>query len=324
MVNTAAVLQAAEMMKKHGIRPVYDIWVCGTAGEEGKGNLAGMKQLYGYSQETGKANNALNIVANVSVDSTTPAAATINYVGSYRFEIRYRETPESKPSALQAMARAIEEIAKVKTAYDKNPKVDRTTYTVGVARCTPAGENGRSQECSLSVDMRSLDKKLLTETRAMIEPQFKAALDAENEAYGLKTGDKGALSMDVVWFGDRPAAKRENLNDPIIQAHWTATKLLGIDERKELSTDAQSLNDNVPAAIDIPTINVNVGTNAASRGGHTWYEWGIPGDADAESLRVYRLILTGLLAAGFNTSDGKTVEPLVGPEGPRTTEETYR
>lgn len=60
------------------------------------------------------------------------------------------------------------------------------------------------------------------------------------------------------------------------------------------------------------------------RGGHTWYEWGIPGDADAESLRIYRLILTGLLAAGFNTSDGKTVEPLVGPEGPRTTEEMYK
>jgi len=324
MVNTAAVLQAAQMMKKHGIRPVYDVWVCGTAGEEGKGNIAGMKQLYGYSQETGKANNALNIVANLSVDSTSPGSATINYVGSYRFEIKYRETADSKPSALQAMARAIEEIAKVKTAYDKNPKVDRTTYTVGVARCTPAGKNGRSQECSLSVDMRSLDKKLLTETRALIEPQFKAALDAENEAHGLKTGDKGALAMEVVWFGDRPAAKRENLTDPIIQAHWTATKLLGIDERKELSTDAQSLNDNVPAAIGIPTINVNVGTNAASRGGHTWYEWGIPGDADAESLRVYRLILTGLLAAGFNTSDGKTVEPLVGPEGPRTTEEMYK
>ena len=115
MVNTAAVLQAAQMMKKHGIRPVYDVWVCGTAGEEGKGNIAGMKQLYGYSQETGKANNALNIVANLSVDSTSPGSATINYVGSYRFEIKYRETADSKPSALQAMARAIEEIAKVKT-----------------------------------------------------------------------------------------------------------------------------------------------------------------------------------------------------------------
>lgn len=324
MVNTVAVLQAAQMMKKHGVRPVYDIWVCGTAGEEGKGNIAGMKQLYGYRQETGKANNALNFVANISVDSTSPASATLQYVGSYRFEIRYREEPESKPSALQAMARAIEGIAKVKTPFDADPKSERTTYTVGVARCTPAAADGRSKECSLSVDMRSLDKQLLSDTRAKIEPQFQMALDAENAAYGLKTGDKGALTMDLVWFGDRPAAKRQNWNDPLIQAQWATTKLLGIDERKELSTEAQSLNDNVPAAIGIPTININVGTTAGSGGGHTWYEWGVPGNAEAESLRVYRLILMGLLTAGFNTADGRTIEPVLAPIGPRTTEEIYR
>ena len=39
MINTVAVMQVAKLMKKHNIRPVYDIWVCGTTGEEGKGNL---------------------------------------------------------------------------------------------------------------------------------------------------------------------------------------------------------------------------------------------------------------------------------------------
>ena len=43
MINTVAVMQVAKLMKKHNIRPVYDIWVCGTTGEEGKGNLCGMK-----------------------------------------------------------------------------------------------------------------------------------------------------------------------------------------------------------------------------------------------------------------------------------------
>ena len=43
MINTVAVMQIAKLMKKHNIRPVYDIWVCGTTGEEGKGNLCGMK-----------------------------------------------------------------------------------------------------------------------------------------------------------------------------------------------------------------------------------------------------------------------------------------
>lgn len=39
MINTAAVMQAAYMLNKYKIKPVYDIWVCGTTGEEGKGNL---------------------------------------------------------------------------------------------------------------------------------------------------------------------------------------------------------------------------------------------------------------------------------------------
>ena len=91
MINTVSVLTAAKMMKKYGIKPVYDVWFCGTAGEEGKGNLCGMKQLYGYNQDTGKGNNALNFVANVAADSLTPGSSIVNYLGSYRFEITYSE-----------------------------------------------------------------------------------------------------------------------------------------------------------------------------------------------------------------------------------------
>ena len=61
---------------------MYDIWVCGTTGEEGKGNLCGMKQLYGYSQEAGKGNNALNFVASFSADTTRPKSGIVNYLGS--------------------------------------------------------------------------------------------------------------------------------------------------------------------------------------------------------------------------------------------------
>ena len=41
MPSTSNAFVLASAMKKHNIRPVYDIWICGTAGEEGKGNLAG-------------------------------------------------------------------------------------------------------------------------------------------------------------------------------------------------------------------------------------------------------------------------------------------
>lgn len=328
MINTVAVMQTALLMKKHIIRPVYDIWVCGTAGEEGQGNLAGMKQLYGYSQEVGKGNNALNFVANFGADSTWPGDATVNYLGSYRFEIRYNEPAgfklgDKRPSATMAMTRAISEIAKIKTAWDQDKKAERTTYTVGTTRCNEPAD-GRSTRCTLMVDMRSPTQGPLSAIRAQIEPQFKKALEAENARYGLKAGDKNAVTMDLVWFGDRPAYQRPHYNDIAMQALWQASETAGIDVVKELPIAAASLNDNVPAALGVPTVNVNLGTPAAGGGGHAWYEWGIPGNGVDEGKRLYRFLMMGLLASGYNTVDGKVVQPGAEPMGPRTTEEIFK
>ena len=329
MGNTTSVLTAAIMMKKYNIKPVYDIWVCGTAGEEGKGNLAGLKQLYGYNQDTGKGNNALNFVANFGADSTSPGSGTLNYLGSYRFEIKYTEPAGYKqggkeaPSALMAMTRSIAKIADVKTPYDLDKKAERTTYTVGVSRCDDAADGQRSRSCTLMVDMRSPTQGPLSAIRGQIEPTFKAALDEENAKYGLKTGDKGAVSMELVWFGDRPAYQRPHYNDIATQIYWQTAHTVGTDIIKQLPTRAASLNDNVPAAVGVPTVNINVHTPAAGGGGHAFNEWGIPGDAQAEGKRIFRMIMMGLTAAGYHTSDGKVVAPTAADQGNRTTEDMY-
>ena len=328
MINTVAVMQTAKLMKKHNIRPVYDIWVCGTTGEEGKGNLCGMKQLYGYSQEAGKGNNALNIVANFGADSTMPGDAIVNYIGSYRFEIKYTEPAgwkagEARPSAAMAMSRAIASISDLKTAWDLDKKAEKTTYTVGVASCDDPAKS-RSTNCTLMVDMRSPTQAPLSAIRARIEPEFKKAMDAENAKYGLKAGDKNAVSMELVWFGDRPAYQRPHYNDIAMQAYWQASKTADIDVVKAVPEEAASLNDNVPAAVGVPTVNVNLGTVAGGGGGHTWYEWGVPGNGVDEGKRLYRFLMMGLLASGYNMTDGKVLEPGVGPMGNRTTEEMFK
>lgn len=329
MINTTAVLQAAVLMKKYGVKPVYDIWVCGTTGEEGKGNLCGMKQLYGYSQEAGKGNNALNFVASFSPDTTQPKSGIVNYLGSYRFEMKYTEPADVKagaeaPSAAMAMNRAVAAIADLKTPYDDDRTAERTTYTVGLVKCSEAPAGGRSRECTLMVDMRSPTPGPLTDIRRKIEPQFEKALTAENTKYSLKNTDKNAVKMELVWFGDRPAYKRTDYDDVATVAWWQSSRAVGVDVTDKLNENAASLNDNVPAAVGVPTVNFNVGTNAGGGGGHAFWEWGIPGDGVAEGKRLTRMIVMGLMAAGFNTSDGKVVEPLVGPMGNRTTEERFK
>ena len=262
MINTTAVLQAAVLMKKYGVKPVYDIWVCGTTGEEGKGNLCGMKQLYGYSQEAGKGNNALNFVASFSADTTRPKSGIINYLGSYRFEMKYTESAGVKagakaPSAAMAMNRAVAAIADLKTPYDDDKTAERTTYTVGLVKCSEAPAGGRSRECTLMVDMRSPTPGPLTDIRRKIEPQFEKALTAENAKYGLKNTDKNAVKMELVWFGDRPAYKRTDYDDVATVAWWQSSRAVGIDVTDKLNENAASLNDNVPAAVGVPSVRTS-------------------------------------------------------------------
>ena len=130
--------------------------------------------------------------------------------------------------------------------------------------------------------------------------------------------------MDLVWFGDRPAYQRPNYQDVVTQIFWQSAQTIGIDKVKELTIDSGSLNDNVPAAVGVPTVNFNIHTIAASGGGHTFNEWGIPGDYVAEGKRIFRMVLMGLTAAGYHTSDGKVIAPTADPIGARTTEEMFK
>jgi len=179
MPSTSNAFVLAAAMKKHHITPVYDIWICGTAGEEGKGNLAGMKQLYGFDQKLGTGSNPLNFVANFGLEG----GGTVNFLGSYRFEMKFKAPlPRGGgkgPSAPEAMAAAIAKIADVKTASELREGAPRTTYTVGRASCEPPPAGGTVvPSCSLEVDMRSPRKEPLEEIRQTIEPMFQAGATA--------------------------------------------------------------------------------------------------------------------------------------------------
>lgn len=328
MGNTMTVFQIARMMKKYDIQPVYDVWICGTAGEEGKGNLAGMKQLYGYNQDTGKGNNALNFVADFGVDGS-PQGGTINFVGSYRFQIKYLAPAELLrkggvgPSPVDAAAMAAARIAALKTPWDDDHGQPKTTYTVGTMACEPPLANGVTPSCTMLVDMRSPLLESLNAIRARIEPLFDAGMAQENERFHAAAGSPQAVTLKREWFGDRPPHTNANPSDVAIQAAWQAAEVVGADKRSELSPGSGSLNNNVPAAIGVPTINLGMFSTAASGGVHTFYEWGVPGSADKESKSMYRVMMAALIAAGFHTSDGKVIAPNAEPMGARTTEDQY-
>lgn len=319
MPSTSNAFVLAAAMKKHKIRPVYDIWICGTAGEEGKGNLAGMKQLYGFDQKAGTGSNPLNIVANFGLEG----GGVVNFLGSYRFEMKFK-APSPRPdgpSAPEAMAAAIAMIADVKTPSELRPGAPRTTYTVGRASCEPPpAANMAVPSCSLEVDMRSPRKETLDEIRKTIEPMFQAGVTAENARHGRKDGGDEAISLELMWYGLRPAYNAESVDNVAIHAGLQSGIQLGVLKAPMVSDGSGSLNDNVPANTGIPTYQFSLASSAAGAGGHAFWEWGTRGDPAGEVARMHRVLTAALIVSGFHAADGTVVPPAVGPIGIRTRE----
>jgi acetylornithine deacetylase/succinyl-diaminopimelate desuccinylase-like protein len=319
MPSTSNAFVLAAAMKKHHITPVYDIWVCGTAGEEGKGNLAGVKQLYGFDQKAGTGSNPLNIVANFGLEG----GGTVNFVGSYRFEMKFKAPSPRRdgPSAPAAMAEAIARIADVKTPTDLRDGAPRTTYTVGRASCEPPPSPGMAvPSCSLEVDMRSTRKETLNDMRTTIEPMFQAGASAENARHGRKDGNDEGVSLELMWFGLRPAFVAESVDNVAVHAGLQSGIQLGAIKTPMVGTGSGSLNDNVPAHTGVPTYQFTLASSAAGAGGHAFWEWGTRGAPATEVARMHRVLTAALIVSGFHAADGTIVQPAIGPIGKRTRE----
>jgi acetylornithine deacetylase/succinyl-diaminopimelate desuccinylase-like protein len=317
MPSTSNAFVLAAAMKKHKIRPVYDIWICGTAGEEGKGNLAGMKQLYGFDQKAGTGSNPLNFVANFGLEG----GGTVNFIGSYRFEMKFK-APSPRvdgPSAPAAMAAAIAMIADVKTPSELRQGAPRTTYTVGRASCEPPpAANMGVPSCALEVDMRSTRKETLDEIRNTIEPMFQAGVSAENARHGRKDGSDEAISLELMWYGLRPAFVADSVDNAAVHAGLQSGIQLRAINSPMVGTGSGSLNDNVPANTGVPTYQFSLASSAAGAGGHAFWEWGTRGAPATEVARMHRVLTAALIVSGFHAADGTVVQPSIGPIGKRT------
>ncbi|THU00224.1 peptidase M20 [Lampropedia puyangensis] len=319
MSNTSSLFTLAQMFKKYKLQPVYDVWICGTSGEEGKGNLAGMKQLYGFEQDLGTGSNPLNFVANFGSEG----GGSVNFTGSYRFEMKFKAPaiPGGGPNAVEAMAATIAKIADVKTPSELRSDALKTTYTVGQSSCeAPLPGSDVVPSCTLLVDMRSERTDTLNEVRATIEPTFVAGMTAENNRWGQTDGTQQAVSIEQMWYGLRPAFVNGDTANVALQAGWQAARSADVDKAEKVPSGSTSLNDNVPANTGVPTYNWSLGSNAVVAGTHAFWEWGTKGDPAVETKRIQRALTAVLIASGYHLADGSVIEPAVSPIGARTRE----
>ncbi len=286
----AALLSVVRALNTTGIRTVGDLLFCGTVGEEGLGNLRGMKALF-------KARP--HIAASVSIDGTGPDHVVYLATGSRRYEVSYRGpgghsfAAFGTPSAIHAMGRAIARIADLQT-----PKSPRTTYTVGTVN-GGTSVNSIAADATMLIDMRSNSGDELSRLEARLLPLAQRGAAEENARWG---SEKIRVAIKLV--GDRPAGS-QLAEAAIVQAAWEATRLIG---RWPVLADGSSTNANLPISLGVPAITVGGGGREGEN--HSPGEWFDPTDAYLGPQKIFATLL------GLAGVEGVT-QPLLPPRGPK-------
>jgi acetylornithine deacetylase/succinyl-diaminopimelate desuccinylase-like protein len=285
----AEMLSVIRAFAAAAIRTVGDVIFCGTVGEEGLGDLRGMKAFFRDHQD---------IAASVSLDGSGVQRIRYLATGSRRYEVRFQGpgghsfSAFGRPSAIHAMGRCVAKIAEVRTPSD--PK---TTFTVGIVN-GGTSVNSIAAEATLLLDMRSNSPEELLKLEHQIMPLFQRAVEEENSRWHSEL----KITVEAKVVGDRPGGS-QSPDATIVQAAWIATKLIG--QEPEL-TDASSTNANLPISIGVPAVTLPSGGEDGFN--HAPNEWFDPANA---YLGPQRAFLTILGLAGI---EGLT-QPLVPPKG---------
>jgi acetylornithine deacetylase/succinyl-diaminopimelate desuccinylase-like protein len=261
-----------------GIRTRHDLLFVGDVGEEGLGDLRGVRHLFAESRHRDRIRGFL------TVDSPEVARIVAGGVGSRRYRVTFRGPGGHSYAAfglvnpMYAMAEAARALAAVPV-----PATPPTTHCVSVVS-GGTSINAIANAVTIEVDLRSASAAELARIDARFLAIVEAAVATENAA---RSTASGAITAEVARVGDRPAGETPE-GAPIRGLAAAAVAAEGYAPQFEFSsTDA-----NLPMSLGIPALKIGAG----GRGGraHSLEEWL---DVEPEeSLRGMRASLAAILA----------------------------
>jgi tripeptide aminopeptidase len=271
----AVLVAIVRAMRQHDVRTPGTITFVANVGEEGLGDLRGMKTLFGDTMKG-------QIDRFVSIDGAGVDAATVA-VGSYRYRVTFNGPGGHSfgafglPNPAHALGRAVAKISQLQV-----PSHPRTTFNVGrIGGGTSV--NAIPSESWMEVDLRSAAPSALN----ALDARFHAAVDAAVAEENARWGKPGVITAAKQRVGTRPAGRTPE-TAPIVRTARATAAALGLQlPLGEGSTDA-----NVPMSLDIPAITIGGGGGAT--GGHALNE--TFDTTDAWKGTQYALLLTIALA----------------------------
>ncbi len=265
----AALVAVAEALVATGVTTARPILFAATVGEEGSGDLRGVKYLLNGRHDVGAQHaaplpNAAPLpVAFIALDGAGLERVIHRALGSKRYHVTFRG-PGGHSWAAFGVANPANAVGRATALLADLPiaTAPRTTCAV-VGLGGGTGLNSIPQEAWLDMDLRSEDPRALAQLDVTVRAALERAADDENRSRSAGTPP---LRVEVQLVGDRPCGITPRTH-PLVQAAIAANRALGRDaELASASTDA-----NAPIALGIPAIALGAGGKAGDA--HLTTEW---------------------------------------------------
>ncbi len=274
------VLTVLRAMEEANVETSNDVLFVGTVGEEGLGDLRGMKYLFREGAEP--------IDTWIEIDGGGLSRLVTQGLGSVRYRVTFTGPGGHSWGAFglvnpaHALSRAVgffQDVADTLTRVGP-----RTSYNVG-RMGGGTSVNAIPFEAWMEVDMRSESPESLVR----IERAFIDAMNRGLESENVLRRDGPLLEVELDRIGDRPSGELPP-STPVIQRTLAATAEFDVPTTLARS----STNSNVPIALGIPAITL--GRGGVGGAGHAPGEWWINEDGH---LAIQRALLVVVAEAGF-------------------------
>ncbi|MEO8248271.1 MAG: M20/M25/M40 family metallo-hydrolase [Burkholderiales bacterium] len=274
-MSLAVQLAFVRAMDAAGIKTKDDILFVGTVGEEGPGDLRGVRHLFTKGEYKDRIKSFFSIESG-DIDKITNGG-----VGSRRYRVTFKGPGGHSFSAfglvnpMFALAQAANEFARIQV-----PAKPKTTYSIGLIG---GGTSVNSIPLSgwMEVDMRSEAPPELKRLEERFLKIIEQAAEGENFARSTK---EGKITVETKLIGDRPAGGTDE-KSPMVQAAKAALEAGGYKPALNWS----STDSNMPMSLGIPALTI--GRMAPGKGGraHSLDEW-----LDVEKEPMVKAMATSL------------------------------
>jgi tripeptide aminopeptidase len=257
----AIVLTVARAFQRANVATNGTVYFVGDVGEEGAGNLRGVRHLF-ERELKGKVDHFISVdVEGLGLVSQS--------VGSNRYKVTFKGPGGHSYEAfgivnpIHALGRAIAAIADVRV-----PTTPKTTFNVGTVTGGTV-VNAIPFEASAQVDLRSESPDALQALDTKVRSILDSALAAENARWGAGAGGKPKLTLQIDTIGLRPANSAQTDRSPIVATAIAAGRALGFTPVPH----ASSTDANLPMSLGIPAITIGIGGRSGDSHALTeWYE----------------------------------------------------